>query len=200
MEKPDWELWLGLPKVSAKEALILSFDICPYDFDSLMGWQAYEKSLPSTFEKDLYKRQRLFEAALKGRTHFPTANLSDDLGNSEVSLSEFSNWAINEMKLADLPAELIELAEKFTFGAPAPATAPIESSSITRLGKRTWDDRALLQLLDESRAFDMTHDKLAERHGVKRQRITYLLKKARDIVTPRKSVWDNALKASNSKK
>lgn len=71
MKTPDWKLWLGLSKIEAREALLLSLNICPKSFDSLMGYHVYDKSWTESLENELYTRQRLLEDNLRNPNLFP---------------------------------------------------------------------------------------------------------------------------------
>jgi hypothetical protein len=65
----------------------------------------------------------------------------------------------------------------------------VVSASIQR-GKsasKRWDEYELRRLLDESREAGSTHEKLAAKHGVTRQRIAVLLKQAKELFGVKKA-------------
>ncbi len=63
------------------------------------------------FLKAANKRGRLLEANLESSTFFPSLEKPSDSKRSKIKAAEFAYWAINEMKWADLPPELLSLAE-----------------------------------------------------------------------------------------
>ncbi len=109
-DKPDWNFWLLLSEVEAAEAVLLSFNVCPTDVDSRMGFFSEEER---NFFKEANKRSRLLAKNLKNQKFFPSFEESADLKRSKIELAEFANWAVHGMKLADLPPELVKLSETF---------------------------------------------------------------------------------------
>lgn len=112
MKTPNWKHWLALPKIEAEQALLLSFNICPKSFESLMGYHAYEESWTKSLENELSERVDFLEANLRNPNLFPSLDASENLAHSKISLMEFSRWAVNVMKWESLPLELSALAKQ----------------------------------------------------------------------------------------
>lgn len=120
---PDWEFWARLPCVRVWEACALSLNIDP---DSMQhspgGWMAgpghgpiFEaRSFPSReAEEQFSKRRRLLTQSIGNPAHFRLHSIiMGDPARCEIYLSEFSAWAMSEMKWDGLPPELVALAQK----------------------------------------------------------------------------------------
>ena len=84
---------------------------------------------------------------------------------------------------------------------PIPKAAPclIENEHCEK-ATNTWDEYNLRRLWAESKEPGMTHQKLAEKYGVTRQRIGTLLGKAKSQFAPRKASLFSPLSPGNGKK
>ena len=64
----------------------------------------------------------------------------------------------------------------------------------------SWGEYELRRLLEEYREVGSTHEKLAQKHGVTRQRIGKLLKEANSQLRPQRAgLWDTSKQAKNKK-
>ncbi|AJP48282.1 hypothetical protein PG1C_07020 [Rugosibacter aromaticivorans] len=91
----------------------------------------------------------------------------------------------------DVPPELAALAKAAPQAAPKVEAAPleqaapaakVESESVarTKTNKKKWGDEELRALWDDSNMPGVSQISLAKKHGVTRQRIGKLLKKAKE--------------------
>jgi hypothetical protein len=98
MKTPDWDFWLNMPDVELWQAVMLSMNIDPDQFDT--GYGQHQQFISEN--EIASKRLRLLEAN-RWRIHFRGIDRF-------IPISKFSTWATSVMKWPDLPPELEKLA------------------------------------------------------------------------------------------
>ena len=107
MEKPDWTFWRHVPEIELWQAVCLSLNIDPDEYDS-------EDSVCDEFfgdNKTASRRLRQLVANLVPRGWFSRFIIDyEDPHLSKVRLSEFAAWADSAVEWEGLPPELVALA------------------------------------------------------------------------------------------
>jgi hypothetical protein len=98
------------------------------------------------------------------------------------------------------PLALVVEGKTTTARTSADAMSGGTTTEASAIPINKWDEYGLRRLLDESKMPDMTHQKLAAKYGVKRQRIGALLKRAEKSYSPRKASPFAPLRHGNPKK
>ena len=122
------------------------------------------------------KLSRRLRENLSNRQHFtPTSN-------RDVRLSEFAAWCVSIGM--DIPPEVAAMAKAAPQAAPVATPAP---TATVGTNKKKWDDVRLRALWEESIMPGVTQTSLAQKHGVKRQRIATLINTAKGKFSTRAS-------------
>ncbi len=171
---PIWEKWHSAEKIKIWEAVALTLGIEPTLITSDINAWASEKSFNISDVHTVF-RQRLTYALKNNVAHIEEAPSSDrtpgNVYKCKISLREFvkfvssTSWEVPS-KLTDLLTPLDSMPTQVD------ATAKNPPQKVRRI----WDDYSLLRLLDEYEQPGITHQKLAEKYGVKRQFIGKQLK------------------------
>lgn len=134
-QTPNWREWGRVPQVMAWQACALSLNIDPHSLKQFDEWRDGHPHFKdsnfssSAIRNEFYLRQRVLVANLPNNQEWFGKRLSAG-GNSNVSLSEFSAWALSIDW--DMPPELVAMARKHGEQADAPAPqkdAPVTSPS-----------------------------------------------------------------------
>jgi hypothetical protein len=121
-----------------------------------------------------------------------------------VSFTEFDAWAVEQGiaaqgELAGLNTACLEEGGMVCPPSEIKEVQQAESKAASRRPRNVWDNDALRRLLDESNTYGMTQQKLAEKYGVTRPRISVLLKRARLNSGPRKASFADSLGGNRKK-
>ncbi|WGS43706.1 hypothetical protein LFL97_09370 [Burkholderia sp. JSH-S8] len=176
-ESIDWDYWVGkMPRWTAYQAVRLMAALDPAKHPDLS-----------------FKRKETAGAAKEHAQRLETLATSHRM--NEVSPSEWLKWAdeLNEpvhdgfRAAVTLVADQREPTGPITEPGPLPPTVAVRT--MIRQGDK-WTDAELRTLLEEINQPGATQQQLAEKYGVKRQRISTLLKQAKDkFETRAKASW-----------
>jgi hypothetical protein len=219
----DWNYWRVMRKARHWKACALSVGANPDDMgrrqgDSWWSDDAYHADrLPKTVQETLTKRIKMLEANRNERDIFtlPMEKYSN-LHPQEVFLSEFAAWALSLGW--EMPSELKSMAaqkepqveqkrlaggstlEEHEGEVSADGNQTQQSAPVKTKAKNKWDVCALRQILREHCEVGMTHEKLAKKYGVKRQRVGAILKQAKEIHKQPKAIWTGPVTPAKPKK
>jgi hypothetical protein len=133
MKTPDWNFWQHMPDAELWQAVLLSLNIDPDQFDSEYG--NYHDYLRE--DKEASKRLRLLDA-----NRYVIYPLGVD---RLIPLPQFAKWAVSVMQWPGLPSELVVLA-RGADDAPAPqsdadvSTGEFDTADGTTIGNEESED------------------------------------------------------------
>ena len=176
----NWRYWVHqMPELSAAEAARLMCGLEPEVFENLDNRP--NKNDPTELIGNVKKMQRLAER--QNMLSAPPAQWLEWAKDHGFNVHIGFRHEVGIAQQGDADE------------AQQPGRAPPASPT-----KNIWDEYSLRRLLDESRAPGMTHEKLAEQYRVKRQLIGRMLKKAEDMLAPKKARHFDALSPWKPKK
>lgn len=105
LELPDWEYWSRMRDISLRDALVLSINLCPNEYNHEQDSDEAKDSAQKYWNNLQIAKSHIYGSDwLVGRVSKKEFDV--DAAFTTVDLPKFSKWAVTDVKLVGLPQEM----------------------------------------------------------------------------------------------